>query len=76
MMNIYQDIVKKNIGILKEIDEIDKIRNKVMSQLGIDGDNSRLRAALIFQWLFRLYAQKMGEAHTIKIVRKMVKGII
>lgn len=73
MMSLYQRIIERNIGILKELDELDKIRLSVMSQLGIEEDNLRLKAALIFQWIFRLYAQKMGEAHTIKMVKKMVK---
>ncbi|MCX8188232.1 MAG: hypothetical protein N3F64_00805 [Nitrososphaeria archaeon] len=72
-MSLYQSIVEQNIGILKELDELDKIRLSVMSQLGILEDNLRLKAALIFQWIFRLYTQKMGEAYTIKMVRKMIK---
>jgi len=72
-MSIYQGIVEQNIGILKELDELDKIRSRVMAQLGIVEDPLRLRAALIFQWIFRLYARKMGEAYTIKMVRKAMK---
>lgn len=72
-MTLYQDIVNQNIKVLRELDELDKIRCKVMAQLDIVEDSSRLRAALIFQWIFRLYARKMGEAYTIKMVKRCLK---
>ncbi|MEM0054470.1 MAG: hypothetical protein QXL89_09825 [Nitrososphaeria archaeon] len=72
-MSLYQSIVEQNIGILEELDKLDKIRHTVMSQLGIEKDDLRLKAALIFQWAFRLYVRKMGEVHTIKMVKKMIK---
>ncbi|MBS7612238.1 hypothetical protein KEJ27_08590 [Candidatus Bathyarchaeota archaeon] len=67
----YQSIVEENIKLLGELDELERVRRAVMVQLGLVEDPSRLRAALIFQWLFRLYARRMGEAYVTKLVKGM-----
>ncbi|MBC7091884.1 MAG: hypothetical protein H5T50_08275 [Nitrososphaeria archaeon] len=59
-MTLYQNIVDQNIGLLRELDELDRIRHEVMAQMGFVEDGSRLRAVLIFQWIFRLYVRKKG----------------
>lgn len=68
----YQSIVEESVKLLSELDELEKIRRIVMARLGLVEDGSGLRAALIFQWLFRLYARRMGEAYTIKLVKGMI----
>lgn len=69
----YQSIVEENFKLLNVLDELEKVRRVVMVQLGIVEDVSRLKAASIFQWLFRLYARKVGEAYTIKSVKEAMK---
>lgn len=69
----YQSIVEENFKLLSELDELEKVRRIVMVQLELVEDVSRLKDASIFQWIFRLYARKMGEAYTIKLVKEAMK---
>ena len=69
----YQEIVDENLRKFREeYEAIVKARKAVISQLGLKDKGPGLEAALILQWLLRLYARKIGE---IKLL-KLVKGII
>ena len=68
-----QKIVDKNVKEFSgEYEVIVKARSEVLSQLGLRDEGIGLKAALILQWLLRLYARKVGEEKVLKFVRELV----
>jgi len=68
----YQTIVNENLKILRELNELETASRAVMLQLGLEDKGSGLRAALLLQWLIRLYSHRVGESCLIREIRRLL----
>jgi len=68
----YEAIVSRNLKLVSELEEIEAARREVVRQLGLSEEG--LEAALIFQWLLRLYARRVGEPSVLGLIKKLLGG--
>ena len=68
----YEAVVTRNLKLVSELEEIEAARREVVHQLGLSEEG--LEAALILQWLLRLYARRVGESSVLGLIKKLLGG--
>ncbi len=72
MNEYYREVVEGNIKWFTEEErDLENTRKSVLKQLGIKIPEDLERAALIFSWLLRLYANRIGEYNVIREWRRL-----
>jgi len=72
VQKFYEAIVSRNLKLVSELEETEAARREVVRQLGLSEEG--LRAALILQWLLRLYARRVGEPNVLRLIKKLLGG--